>query len=140
MNAKHDEIYACRPILAVNNVATSIRYYRDVLRFTPGCAWSDKTHSFLDDDDYSAASFALVSRGSVQIMLAETGQGARGTWLHLDVQTADDIDKLFQEWSNNAANIIEAPAVRPWGMYEMRVEDLDHHVFRVSSPPREATK
>ncbi len=139
MNSENDEIYACRPILAVSNVATSIRYYRDVLGFKVGWAWSDDTSSFLEVDDESAPSFALVGRGKIQVMLAETGQGTRGTWLHLDVKTADDIDDLFHEWSNSAANIIEAPSIRAWGMYEMRIQDLDQNVFRVSSPLREAT-
>ena len=93
----------------------------------------------MEADDESGPSFALVGRGRIQVMLAETGQGTPGTWLHLDVQTADDLDELFEEWSNSAANIIEAPSIRAWGMYEMRIQDLDQHVFRVSSPPREAT-
>jgi len=139
MNSVNHGIFACRPILAVNNVATSIRYYRDVLGFRVGWAWSDETNSFLEADDESGPSFALVGRGRIQVMLAETGQGTPGTWLHLDVQTADDLDELFEEWSNSAANIIEAPSIRAWGMYEMRIQDLDQHVFRVSSPPREAT-
>jgi len=137
MNSDNDEIFACRPILAVGNVATSIRYYRDVLGFKVGWAWSDEINSFLEVEDKSAPSFALVVRDKIQVMLAETGQGTPGTWLHLDVQTADHIDKLFQEWSNRSANIVEAPSIRAWGMYEMRIQDLDQNVFRVSSPPRE---
>ena len=139
MNSVNHGIFACRPILAVSNVAKSIMYYRDVLGFSVGWAWSDDTNSFLEADDVSAPSFALVGRDKVQFMLAETGQGTPGTWLHLDVQTAEDVDELFEEWSNSAANIIEAPCIRPWGMYEMRIQDPDRHVFRVSSPPKEAT-
>ncbi len=139
MKPGNDKIYACRPILAVSNVATSIGYYRDVLGFKVGWAWSDESGCFLGVDDECAPTFASVGRGKIQVLLAETGQGSRGTWLHLDVQTAQDIDELFEEWSNSAAKIIEAPSIRAWGMYEMRIQDLDHHVFRVSSPPREAT-
>lgn len=121
----------------MNSVAKSIRYYHDVLGFSVGWAWSDETNAFLNDGDEFAPSFALVVRGKIQLMLAETGQGTRGTWLHLDVRTADHLDDLFQEWSKTSANIVEKPSLRPWGMYEMRIQDLDQHVFRVSSPPRE---
>ncbi|MGV6858209.1 MAG: VOC family protein [bacterium] len=137
MNSESDGLIDCRPILAVNSVAKSIRYYHDVLGFSVGWAWSDETNAFLNDGDEFAPSFALVVRGKIQLMLAETGQGTRGTWLHLDVRTADHLDDLFQEWSKTSANIVEKPSLRPWGMYEMRIQDLDQHVFRVSSPPRE---
>ena len=139
MDTEEHGIFSCRPILAVGNVATSIRYYRDVLGFKVGWAWSDQTNSFLEASDESPPSFALVGRDKIQFMLAETGQGTLGTWLHLDVHTADALDELVEEWSKRGANIIETPSIRPWGTYEMRVQDLDRHVFRVSSPPGEST-
>jgi predicted lactoylglutathione lyase len=72
----------------------------------------------------------------VQIMLSRKGQGVAGMWLHLDVETAAQLDAMHEEWTRNGARIIEPPSLRPWGMYEMRVRDLDDHVLRVSVPPR----
>jgi predicted lactoylglutathione lyase len=40
---------------------------------------------------------------------------------------------LQEAWSHSGARIIEPPSRRPWGMYEMRVQDLDGHVLRVSA-------
>ena len=57
-------------------------------------------------------------------------------WLHVDVDHADEIDALYAEWLRAGALISEPPSLRPWDMYEMRVQDLDGHVMRVSSPPR----
>jgi hypothetical protein len=78
------------------------------------------------------------SRGVVQFMLAQQSQGAPGMWIHLDVHTAEQLDVLCEEWTQKGARIVEPPSVRPWGMYEMRVQDLDGHVMRVSAPVREA--
>lgn len=33
-------------------------------------------------------------------------------------------------------NPIEAPSNRPWGTYELRVQDLDPHTFRVAAPAK----
>lgn len=125
----------CRPILCCNNVARSIGYYVEQLGFHVGFAWSNAEQRFLSLGDTAPAEFALVGRGAVQIMLAEQCQGVPGMWLHLDVDTAAQVDALHESWSQNGARIIEPPTVRPWGMYEMRVLDLDGHTLRVSSPP-----
>jgi uncharacterized glyoxalase superfamily protein PhnB len=57
-------------------------------------------------------------------------------WIHLDIHTAEQLDALHLEWMRNGAKIIEPPSLRPWGMYEMRVLDLDSHTFRLSAPPK----
>jgi uncharacterized glyoxalase superfamily protein PhnB len=70
-------------------------------------------------------------------MLSQKSQGAAGVWIHLDVHTAGQLDALYKEWTRKGARILEPPSHRPWGMYEMRVQDLDGHTLRVSAPPRE---
>ena len=67
-------------------------------------------------------------------MLSQKSQGAPGMWLHLDVHKAEQVDALFEEWARQGAKIAEPPTIRAWGMYEMRVQDLDGHMMRVSSP------
>jgi uncharacterized glyoxalase superfamily protein PhnB len=129
-------LFGCRPILRVENVARSIEYYVYCLGFHLGWAWSDEKQSFLPRGEADGSSFALVGRGQVQFMLSQKSQGAPGTWLHLDVHSAEQIDALHREWVQKGARIVEPPLFRPWGMYEMRVQDLDGHVLRVSAPPR----
>jgi predicted lactoylglutathione lyase len=58
-------------------------------------------------------------------------------WIHLDAHTARQLDALSAEWSQKGAHVVEPPSVRAWGIYEMRVRDLDGHVLRVSAPPGE---
>lgn len=127
----------CRPILRVESVALSIAYYVDVLGFRLGWAWSDGEQKFLTPADKGEPTFALVGRGQVQFMLSQESQGAAGMWLHLDVHCATQLDSLYAEWARHGARIVEPPSCRPWGMYEMRVQDLDGHVLRVSAPPPE---
>lgn len=134
MNAEEGGLFACRPILCVENVARGIAYYVEALGFHLGWSWSDSAQRFLRPGDEAEPTFALVGRGPVQFMLAQKCQGAPGMWLHLDVQTAERLDALYAEWARKGALILEPPSCRPWGMYEMRVRDPDGHVLRLSSP------
>ena len=129
-------LFGCRPVLCVDNVARSLAYYVDVLGFHLGLAWSEPEQRFLAPGETIPPTFAIIGRGPIQLMLAQRTQGAPGMWLHLDVHTKDQVDALHKEWSGKGARIVEPPSLRPWGMYEMRVQDLDGHVFRVSGPPK----
>lgn len=133
-------LFGWRPILCVQSVARSIEYYVDCLGFHQGWAWSDAQQRFLQPGEASDPTFALVGRGNVQLMLAQQSQGKPGMWLHLDIHTAEQLDGLHEEWARKGARVVEPPASRPWGMYEMRVQDLDGHVLRVSAPPRKPTE
>jgi uncharacterized glyoxalase superfamily protein PhnB len=133
-------LFGLRPILCVESVARSIQYYVESLGFRVGLTWSDKEGRFLRPGDEVEPTFALVGRGQVQLMLVQKAQGVPGMWLHLDVHTADQLDALYGEWMGNRARILEPPSQRPWGMYEMRVRDLDDHTLRVSAPPRQSAE
>ncbi|MCB9678081.1 MAG: VOC family protein [Alphaproteobacteria bacterium] len=128
-------IFDCRPILCVDRVDASVTYYRDVLGFDLGWRWSDTEGRFLAPDEPGPAHTALVGAGTAQWMLVQRAQGHPGMWLHLDVATGAQVHALYADWVARGARIREAPALRPWGMVEMRIEDLDGHVFRVSGPP-----
>ena len=130
-------LFGCRPILRVESAARSIEDYVHCLGFHLGWAWSDEKQRFLRPGETDSPSFALVGRGQVQFMLSQKSQGAPGMWLHLDVDSVQQVDALHKEWVQKGARIVEPPSSRPWGMYEMRVQDLDGHVLRVSAPPRE---
>ena len=126
-----------RPILSVENVSKSIEYYVEKLGFKLGFAWDDKKSKFLDVGEVGEVSFAQVGFGSALIMLCEKAQGQAGMWIHLDFNSAAKLNNLNERWLKSGARFIEAPSIRPWGTYEMRIEDLDGHIFRVSSPPAE---
>jgi predicted lactoylglutathione lyase len=140
MSATQTEaIFACRPNLLVTDVGASLEFYR-ALGFSVGWHWSDRQARFLDSDEPAEPGepgTALVGRDQAQIILTQA-TGVHTTWLHLDVHTPTQVDRLFEEWSGRGMAIAEAPTLRAWGMYEMRVKDPDGNVLRVSSPP-EAT-
>jgi uncharacterized glyoxalase superfamily protein PhnB len=128
-------VFSVRPILCVDNVARSLDYYISKLGFHAGWVWADSEQRFLEPGDKAEPTFALVGLGQVQLMLSQRSQGSPGMWLHIDVHQASQVDSLNELWLRNGARIIEPPTVRPWGMYEMRVQDLDGHTLRISSPP-----
>ena len=135
MGLSDNGLSGCRPILCVESVSRSIEYYVGCLGFRLGWAWSQVEQRFLQPGERIEIHFALVGRGNVQFMLSQQSQGAPGMWLHLDVDSAQQLDALYEEWTRQRAKIVEPPSVRPWGMYEMRVQDLDGHMLRVSAPP-----
>ncbi|WP_217709695.1 GNAT family N-acetyltransferase [Amycolatopsis sp. Hca4] len=128
------DLFGCRPDLVVSDLAASVAFYADVLGFRVGWRWSEGQGRFLADAEPTEPGTALVGRDHVQLMLTQLA-GPHPTRLHLDIPTAAGVDRLFREWRERGAEIAEPPAVRPWGMYEMRVHDPDGTVLRVSSPP-----
>jgi len=108
------------PILRVNSLASSIRYYVDVLGFKVDWGGEDQS------------TFASVSRDRRAIMLCQSEQGQAGTWMWIGVE---DIEPLFAEYSGKGAKFLENPTNYPWA-YEMRIEDPDGHVLRFGSEPK----
>ena len=109
------------PILNVKNFLASIDYYVNVLGFKKDWDWGDPPD------------FGCVSRDDYSIMLCEDGQGHPGTWLWMGVE---DADEFYKEYRASGAIIRDEPVNYPWA-YELRVEDLDGHVLRIGSGPKE---
>jgi len=105
------------PILRVNSLAASIRFYVDVLGFKVDWGGEDES------------TFASVSRDHRAIMLCQGEQGQPGTWLWIGVE---DIEPLFAEYQAKGVKFREGPTNYPWA-YEMKIEDPDGHVLRFGS-------
>jgi uncharacterized glyoxalase superfamily protein PhnB len=116
------------PILCVNNVEKSLKYYKDILGFSIEWFWSE-------DKGFNkgTASFASVCRGDIGYFLAEQCQGNPGAWSSLFLENLDELEVLYQEYLKTGADIIEPPEDKPWGMREMLVQDLDGNKFRIGS-------
>ena len=106
------------PILRVESVRASLRYYVDVLGFA----------SDWDDDG-----MASVSRGDCTIFLCEWDQGQRGTWAWIGVP---DCDALHEELAGRGARVRHPPTNYRWAL-EMQIEDLDGNILRLGSSPRD---
>jgi predicted lactoylglutathione lyase len=105
------------PILRVNSVAASIRFYVEVLGFKVN--WGSEDES----------TFASISCDGRAIMLAQGEQGQPGTWIWIGVE---DIEPLFAEYKAKGVKFREPPTNYPWA-YEMKIEDPDGHVLRFGS-------
>lgn len=109
------------PILNVNSLKASIRYYVDVLGFKVDWGGDDSTD------------MASVSHDGKAIMLCQGDQGQAGTWIWIGV---NDIQPLFEQYRSNGVKFREEPTNYPWA-YEMKIEDPDGHVLRFGSDPKE---
>jgi hypothetical protein len=83
--------------------------------------------------DWHQTGMGSVSRDHCAIMLCEGGQGNPGTWIWIGV---DDVEPLFEEYTSRHAKVRHPPTNYPWA-YEMKIEDLDGHVLRFGSEPKE---
>ena len=109
------------PILRVNNLAASIDYYVNKLGFKKDWDWGDPPD------------FGSVSCNGWSIMMCQGGQGKAGTYLWIGVE---DVDKCYEEFKLSGATIRKPPTNYPWAC-EMMVEDLDGHVLRIGSEPKD---
>ena len=109
------------PILYVRNFAASLDYYVNVLGFRKEWDWGDPPD------------IGSVERDGFSIMLCEGEQGHPGTWIWMGVE---DADQYYEEYKASGAKIREHPVNYPWA-YELRIEDLDDHVIRIGSGPKD---
>lgn len=113
----------CVPILRVHDARASIAYYEEGL----GCSknWEHQSASGLP-------LFVSMQFDGATLFLSEHGgDGAIRTHAYLFV---DDVDRLYQRCHEHGARVIEPPADKPWGLREMRVQDLDHNELRFATP------
>lgn len=107
------------PILRVENMSRSVRYYEDALGFSL--------------EERSGDDFACVTRDGAAIYLSKGDQGAPGTWVWIGV---DDVAALREEYRGSGAQVSQEPVNYPWA-YEMQVIDPDGHALRFGSEPRD---
>jgi catechol 2,3-dioxygenase-like lactoylglutathione lyase family enzyme len=107
-----------QPILRVENMEASVRFYVDLLGF--------KNANWGNDE------FTSVNRDRVGIYLCRGGQGAGRAWIWIGV---DDVERLHEEYKAKGVTILLAPTNYPWAL-EIHVEDPDGNVLRFGSEPK----
>jgi catechol 2,3-dioxygenase-like lactoylglutathione lyase family enzyme len=105
------------PILRIEDMSASVRYYVDVLGFEQA-AWGT--------DD-----FTHVGRDGRGLYLCRGGQGHTGAWVWVGVGDVRALHRLYKE---RGAVIRQEPTNRPWAL-EMQIEDPDGNVLRFGSEP-----
>lgn len=105
----------CQPILRVEDMAVSLRFYVDLLGFVP-TAWS-------------TSDFSSISRDRAGLYLCQRGQGQGRAWIWVG---ANDVQALHREFVAKGVAIRLAPTNFPWAL-EMHIEDPDGNVIRFGS-------
>lgn len=106
-----------QPILRVENMEESLRFYVELLGFQ-NASWGGED-------------FTSVNRDQAGIYLCRGGQGAGGAWIWIGVE---DVTKLREEFVARGVAIRMEPRNFPWAL-EMHVEDPDGNVIRFGSEP-----
>ena len=109
-------VTAVRCVLAVQDLAASVAFYRDRLGFA------------LDSD---VPGWAFLSRGGFRVMLGECADAmaARETGDHsyFAYVTVEGIDELYGELAAKGVERVQEIANKPWGMREFGVRTPDGH-------------
>jgi catechol 2,3-dioxygenase-like lactoylglutathione lyase family enzyme len=119
INGSRTRFEHANPILRVEHMARSVRYYTDVLGFTL--------------EEWSGDECDCVTRDGAAIYLSQGDQGTPGTWVWVGV---DDVAALYEEYQASHGRIRQPPVNYPWA-YEMQVLDPDGHVLRFGSEPQD---
>ena len=109
------------PILRVENMEASLRFYVDILGFT-NASWGNDE-------------FTSVSRDGTGLYLCRGGQGQGKAWIWVGVE---DVEKLHEEYKARGVAIRLPPTNYPWAL-EMQIEDPDGNVLRLGSEPKPQT-
>jgi len=105
------------PILRVENMEASVRFYVEALGFK-NASWGNQD-------------FTSVNRDRAGIYLCRQAQGRGGAWVWIGVQ---DARALHEELKARGVPIRMAPTNYSWAL-EMQVEDPDGNVLRLGSEP-----
>jgi catechol 2,3-dioxygenase-like lactoylglutathione lyase family enzyme len=107
-----------QPILRVEDMPASLRFYVDLLGFK-NVAWGN-------------TDFTSVNRDRAGIYLCRGGQGSGRAWIWIGVE---DVEKLHEEYKARGVTIQLPPTNYSWAL-EMHVEDPDGNVLRFGSDPK----
>jgi len=107
-----------QPILRVEDIKASLRFYVDKLGF--------KNADWGNDD------FTSVNRDRAGIYLCRGDQGRGGAWIWIGVE---DAEKLHDELKARGVTIRMPLTNHPWAL-EFQVEDPDGNVIRFGSEPK----
>jgi predicted lactoylglutathione lyase len=112
------------PEIPVADIDKAQAYYRDCLGF------------HIDWDDAGGGGIGGISKGRCRMFLTNAafreGFGNRApvlVWINLD--SKQEVDELYAEWSATGAKIVSPPEDKPWLLREFTVTDLDGNQFRV---------
>lgn len=123
LKRQHPESLRLRSLavsLSVNDLAKSIAWYRDVLRFTVGERWEDSGHLL----------GVQLKAGSCDLMLnqddfAKGRDRKKGDGLRVWLSTTQDIDTMAAGITARGGRLDHPPQDTPWGDRAFAITDPD---------------
>lgn len=121
----NDPSWRTSPVLGVANVRQAAEYYRDVLGFS----LDPVDGVFQPRGDEPGGVYAIVKRAGVwihfQIRRGEMPKRERPSYEGDAYLYVSDLDALHAELVQRGAHVTQEPRVAPYGIREIRVEDLN---------------
>jgi predicted lactoylglutathione lyase len=111
------------PEIPVGNIDEAAAYYVNKLGFT--LDWNA--------DDIGLAG---ISRGACRMFLASPGfreghGNAAPVLIWLNLNSKQEVEALYIEWSASGAILVSPPESKPWYLHEFKAKDPDGNLFRV---------
>jgi predicted lactoylglutathione lyase len=114
---------AAVPEIPVTDMNAALDYYQAKLRF---------------NIDWGAAKggIAGISQGQCRMFLTDRDfraqhGNASPVMIWLNLESKEEVDKLYESWKTSGAKIISSPESKPWKLHEFTASDLDGNLFRV---------
>ncbi|MBP3250721.1 MAG: VOC family protein [Ruminococcus sp.] len=119
--------------LLVNDIATMIRFYRDVLGFEITEA-EDTSNVYLVKD---GTLFLLYGRKDFENMTSRKYEYVKGLNGHFEialyVDTFDEVDEAFRDVVSKGATPVLEPTTEPWGQRTCYVSNPEGNLIEIGS-------
>lgn len=109
-------------IFSVADVPATVRFYRDKLGFVGEWLWGDPP------------TFGGVTWGKVGVMFCLDPELAAKVEGHYHAFAVTGIDELYARHRANGVDIVSPLELKPWGMREYTVRDLNGYHLRIGEP------
>ncbi len=121
-------------MLGVDDFDTSLRFYRDGLKF-PTDAMETDSVAFFDLDNIIIALYPRAKLAK-DAGVASNGAGFDGVTLAHNAVNTDEVDRIFRDVSSLGVRIVKPPGITTWGGYGGYFADPDGHLWEVVYNPK----
>lgn len=119
--AQQHQLHGLQPVLAVTDLAASLRFYCELLDLELDFVWGEPPH-------YGRVK-NLGHGAPIYLHLSQTEPGAAVPPAELRFHVGHDVDGLFTAYAARGADVVEPPTTRPWGLREFALRDPDGHLL-----------
>ncbi|MCU0952263.1 MAG: VOC family protein [Burkholderiaceae bacterium] len=119
--AQQHELHGLQPVLAVRDLAASLRFYCDQLGLELDFVWGEPAHyGRVKNLGFGAPIYLHLSQGAPDDAIAP---------VELRLHVGRDVDGLFAAYRDRGVALGAAPADQPWGLREFELRDPDGHLL-----------